>query len=115
MHSESKLSAPLAQQNSPQKEIAVFKQRVRRICNYCLCQEDAWQLHTCYGRSNRLQGVAIANKHAGFQGMPRVTQVEAAEITKAILDRFGRTEGLPGYTTNELRSAGYHIQPCAGV
>ena len=44
---------------------------------------------TSYARDNRLADLAITNKHACVQGMPKINSTEAEEITKAILEMRG--------------------------
>ena len=54
-------------------------------------EEEEWVVSTCYGREHRLKHVAIDNKHAGVQGMPRLTTCDAESIMKTILAMKGAT------------------------
>ena len=96
---------PLATKTFSTKEIAAFKKAVRKINLHCIRLEDDWQLQTCYGRANRLKGVAVKNKHAGIQGLPKIGLVEAEEITKTILEMRGtrRTKQAEEHSKGQLR------------
>ena len=89
MHSKKTEVHPLTPNAFLTEEIAAFKKVVRKINLHCVSQEDEWQLQTCYGRANRLKGVAVKNKHAGIQGLPKISLVEAEEIAKTILEMRG--------------------------
>ena len=56
---------------------------------HCTKKEDEWHLHTCEARSNRMEELAISNKHAGIKGMPRLEEEEARKVTAAVLAMRG--------------------------
>ena len=62
---------------------------MRKIGTHCISEEDEWVIKTCDGRCNRLKGAAVDNKHAGVQGMPKLTANDAEMIMKAILAMKG--------------------------
>ena len=80
---------PLAKAATFQTAIAKFKARVRKVAKHCTIEEDERYTNVSYARENRLQGLAITNKHAGIIGAPIVEQEDATLIVKAILAMRG--------------------------
>ena len=54
-------------------------------------EEGEWVVRTCYSRENRLKKVAVDNKHAAVQGMPKINTCEAESILNMILAMKGAT------------------------
>ena len=90
-HSKKVVLDPLSNIKPLLQDVTKFKSQMRKIATRCINEEDEWVLRTCYGRQNRLKGAAIDNKHAGVQGMPKLTQTEAETIINAILAMKGAT------------------------
>ena len=61
---------PMAKTISLQSAMKTFKRRVRRIAMHCVLKEDERHFQTCQARSNRMEGLAISNRHAAIRGMP---------------------------------------------
>ena len=80
---------PLAKVETLQTAIAKFKARIRKVARRCTKEEDEMYSKVSYARENRLQSIAISNKHAGIVGMPIIKQEEAELIMKAILAMRG--------------------------
>ena len=80
---------PLAAKTILPAELASFKASVRRVNLHCVAEVDEWNLQTSYTRGNRLQKVAVSNKHAAVRGTPKLDPREAEAITKAILAMRG--------------------------
>ena len=74
---------------NPSNSLAKFKARVRKVAKHCTIEEDERYTNVSYARENRLQGLAISNKHAGIIGTPIVEQEDAKLIVKAILAMRG--------------------------
>ena len=72
-----------------QTAIAGFKKRVRKITKQCTREEDELYTNVSYARINRLQGLAITNKHAAIVGTPIIDEKDARTIVKAILAMRG--------------------------
>ena len=69
--------------------MAKSKARVRNICLVCIGEADEWQLQTSYRRQNRLQSIAICNKHAAIRGTPNLSEEEKALVTVALIATRG--------------------------
>ena len=72
-----------------QTAIANFKKRVRKIAKQCTKEEDELYTSVSYARVNRLQSLAISNKHAAIKGTPIIEEEDARIIVKAILAMRG--------------------------
>ena len=80
----------LAKSQTLQSSMKEFKKRVRQISKHCVKVEDEWRFHTCQGRTNRMNELAICNRHAAIRGMPATEEEEEAQmITKAVLAMRG--------------------------
>ena len=80
---------PLSKVESLQSALANFKRRIRRVMTSCTDEDDEWQMRTCYAVSNRLDKIAITNKHTAIQGLPILEEEDAKLITTAILAMRG--------------------------
>ena len=56
---------------------------------HCLTKQDEWHFQTCQARLNRMEQLAIANRHAAIKGMPKLSQEDARRVTAAILAMRG--------------------------
>ncbi len=68
---------------------ADFKRRGRHARRHCTDELDEWRLQPCYFRGNRLQGLAITNKHGGVKVRPILEAEEEAAISIGILVTTG--------------------------
>ena len=70
---EARKEKPLSKATTLQTAIATFKARTRNIAKHCTEREEE-EVHTkvSYTRGNRLQKLAISNKHAGINGTPPI-------------------------------------------
>ena len=59
------------------------------MSKHCMKVEDECRFHTCQGRTNRMNELAICHRHAAIRGMPAIEAEEARMITKAILAMRG--------------------------
>ena len=59
------------------------------MTKHCTEEEDELYTNVSYARENRLQGLAISNKHAAIVGTPIIDKDEAEMIVKAILAMRG--------------------------
>ena len=74
-----------------QTAISNFKRRVKQITKHCVEEEDERYTNVSYARENRLQGLAITNKHTAMIGTPIINDNDAELIVKAILAMRGST------------------------
>jgi len=74
---------------SLQIAIKQLKRRTRKVALHCIRKEEEWQLHTCEARRNRMEVLAISNKHAGVRGMPDLDGQEATSVTASVLAMRG--------------------------
>ena len=91
IHSKKIEIDPLASDKPLLSDITTFKSRIRRVSTYCMKEEEEWVVSTSYSRENRLKKVAVDNKHAAIQGMPKIKACEAESILKMILTMKGAT------------------------
>ena len=80
---------PAAKTVSLQTAMKQFKKRVRNVALHCTAKEDEWHFSTCQGRGNRLEELAIANRHVAIKGMPQLSEGDANRVTAAILAMRG--------------------------
>ena len=86
---EKQKTQPHLKAETLQSAMAGFKRRVRKITKQCTKEEDEVYTSVSYARINRLQGLAISNKHAAINGTPIVDEEDARIIVKAILAMRG--------------------------
>ena len=86
-----KLLSPCSQTRTVSLQTAIknFKRRTRKVALHCVRKEDEWNFHTCNARRNRLETIAISNKHAAIKGMPQMSDEDARRISSAILAMRG--------------------------
>ena len=89
LHGGKVTANPMAKTLSLQTAIKQFKTRARKVAQHCIAKEDEWQLQPCEARKNRMEALAICNKHAGIKGMPRLNDQEAKRVTAAVLAMRG--------------------------
>ena len=58
---------------------------MRKVAKHCVSQEDEWMFQTCNRRDNRLQPLAVHNKHASIKGIPQLTPKMVEEAAKVII------------------------------
>ena len=80
---------PLSKAATLQTAIAKFKAHTRKIARHCTDRADEVHTKVSYARGNRLQSLAISNKHAGIMGAPVINKEDAELITKAIMAMRG--------------------------
>ena len=86
---EEQRNNPMNKIDSLQCRLAKFKSRWRKIALICLDEHDDWHLQVSYRRRNRLQSMAISNKHAAIKGTPEVTDEEKMLVAQALLAMRG--------------------------
>ena len=82
-------SMSLTKTISRQTAIKKFKKRARRVALHCMKKKEEWNIHTCDARKNRLETIAISNKHAAIKGMPKLSDQDARKVNSAILAMRG--------------------------
>ena len=86
---EKQKTQPHLKAETLQTAIAGFKRRVRKITKQCTKEEDEVYTSVSYARTNRLQDLAITNKHAAVKGTPIIEEKDTRVIVKAILAMRG--------------------------
>ena len=74
---------------SLQTAIKLFERRARNIALHCVAKQDEWHFQTCQATGNRLEELAISNRHAATRGMPQISGHDAKRVTTAILAMRG--------------------------
>ena len=80
---------PMAKTLSLQTAIKQFKRRTRKVAMRCTQKEEDWHLQTCEGRRNRMEELAISNKHAGVRGIPQLDEEQSKTVTSAVFAMRG--------------------------
>ena len=102
---EARKEKPLSKAMTLQTAIATFKARTRKIAKHCTEREEEVHTKVSYTRGNRLQKLAISNKHAGINGTPIISKIDAELITKAMLAMRGinQKQHKAEHDTGELK------------
>ena len=84
-----KLEANPMSKTIPLQTAITFFKRTRMVALHCVAKQDEWHCQTCQARSNRLEELAISNRHAAIRGMPKMIEQDAKRVTAAILAMRG--------------------------
>ena len=102
---EKQKTQPHLKAETLQTAIASFKKRVRKITKQCTKEEDELYTSVSHARINRLQSLAISNKHAATNGTPIIEEEDARLIVKAILAMRGVNQNNISYYMKKVTSS----------